>query len=123
MYASCFGIVFVWIGAGTLFYAHHNGWPLSQAFFYAVDAGMSIGFCTEVAETTTSSRAFTVVFILLGASVVGGALALFVEVCAAAAAALLLVHRARWLALMRGKGGGALPVPGAHAGGGMQPAP
>ena len=41
---------------------------------------MSIGFCTAIAETSISSRAFTVVYILLGASVVGGALALFVEV-------------------------------------------
>lgn len=86
MYMSCCGIVVLWIGAGTLFYSLHNQWPPSQAFFYAVDAGMSIGFCTAIAETSVSSRAFTVVFILLGASVVGGALALFVEEAVAGAA-------------------------------------
>ena len=86
MYMSCCGIVLLWIGGGTLFYSLHNGWPPSQAFFYAVDAGMSIGFCTAIAETSVSSRAFTVLYILLGASVVGGALALFVEDAVAGAA-------------------------------------
>eukprot|EP00585_Thalassiosira_rotula_P012458 CAMPEP_0196132366 /NCGR_PEP_ID=MMETSP0910-20130528/2023_1 /TAXON_ID=49265 /ORGANISM="Thalassiosira rotula, Strain GSO102" /LENGTH=352 /DNA_ID=CAMNT_0041391973 /DNA_START=2082 /DNA_END=3139 /DNA_ORIENTATION=- len=40
---------------------------------------MSIGFCTDVAETDAASRAFTVVHILLGASCVGGALVLLVQ--------------------------------------------
>ena len=44
-----------------------------------MDAGLSIGFCTDVAETKVASRAFTVVYILLGASCVGGALALMVQ--------------------------------------------
>lgn len=78
MWETCFLAVLVWISIGTLFYSRINGWPLATAFFYAVDAGMSIGFCTEVAETTKRSRAFSILFILLGASVVGGALALFV---------------------------------------------
>ena len=79
MYLKCFAIVLAWVGTGTVFYSRHNGWPLAQSFFYAVDAGMSIGFCTDVRERLVSSRAFTIVFILLGASCVGGALALFVE--------------------------------------------
>jgi Ca2+-binding EF-hand superfamily protein len=78
MWETCFLAVLSWISIGTIFYSRINGWPLATAFFYAVDAGMSIGFCTEVAETTDRSRAFSVLFILLGASVVGGALALFV---------------------------------------------
>ena len=44
-----------------------------------VDAGMSIGFCTDVVEPDVVSRAFTVVYILLGASCVGGALVLMVQ--------------------------------------------
>lgn len=67
------------VALGTLFYSYYNDWPLPQSFFYAVDAGMSIGFCTDVAETKVASRAFTVVYILLGASCVGGALALMVQ--------------------------------------------
>ena len=46
LYASCLVIVMIWITIGTLFYSRFYGWPLSQSFFYAVDAGMSIGFCT-----------------------------------------------------------------------------
>ena len=79
MYISCVAIVLLWISAGTIFYSSYNHWPLAQSFFYAVDAGMSIGFCTDVAETSIGSRAFTIVYILLGASSVGGALALFIQ--------------------------------------------
>lgn len=77
LYAQCMAIVVAWISTGTIFYALVNKWPIPQSFFYAVDAGMSIGFCTDVAETKLVSKAFTIVFILLGASVVGGALGLF----------------------------------------------
>ena len=79
VYLKIFGVVLLWVGTGTVFYSRWNEWPLPQSFFYAVDAGMSIGFCTDVREKLVSSRAFTILFILLGASVVGGALALFVE--------------------------------------------
>ena len=79
MYCSCIGIVSLWILSGTIFYSYTNDWPFPQSFFYAVDAGMSIGFCTDVAETKLVSKAFTIVYILLGASVVGGALWLFIQ--------------------------------------------
>lgn len=79
MYLTCFAIVFVWITSATLFYSNYYQWPIPQSFFYAVDAGMSIGFCTDVAETHVASRAFTIVHILLGASCVGGALVLMVQ--------------------------------------------
>lgn len=78
-YMRCMGIVLVWISSGTLFYSYYNQWPIPQSFFYAVDAGMSIGFCTEVYETKLASKAFTIAYILLGASVIGGALALFIQ--------------------------------------------
>jgi Ca2+-binding EF-hand superfamily protein len=79
MYLTCMAIVSVWIASGTLFYSYCNDWPLAQSFFYAVDAGMSIGFCTDVHEVKLVSKAFTIVYILLGASVTGGALALFIQ--------------------------------------------
>lgn len=80
MYLRCIGIVFLWATTGTLFYSYCNHWPLPQAFFYAIDAGMSIGFCVaQIQETKLISKAFTVGHILLGASVVGGALALFIQ--------------------------------------------
>ena len=80
MYMSCMLIVFIWISCGTIFYSICNSWPFAQSFFYAVDAGMSIGFCIpDVAEHKLISKAFTIIYILLGASVVGGALALFIQ--------------------------------------------
>jgi Ca2+-binding EF-hand superfamily protein len=79
MYMTCLTIVSIWITTGTLFYSICNDWPVPQSFFYAVDAGMSIGFCTDVVETKLVSKTFTIFYILLGASVVGGALALFIQ--------------------------------------------
>ena len=78
MYLTCFAIVFIWQTLGTLFYSYYYNWPIPQ-FFYSVDAGMSIGFCTDVHETEIGSRAFTIIHILLGASCVGGALILMVQ--------------------------------------------
>ena len=37
-------VVLVWIVTGTLFYHFYTGFYWSQAFFYAVDTGFSIGF-------------------------------------------------------------------------------
>ena len=79
VYITCITIVTIWILTATFFYAKINDWPIPQSFFYAVDAGMSIGFCTDVKETTIRSRAFTILHIILGASCVGGALILFVQ--------------------------------------------
>lgn len=77
-YASCAAIIVAWIGAATFIFARNEGWPLAQSLFYAVDTGMSIGF-GAVAEEKISTKAFTVLHVLLGASAVGGAIALFAE--------------------------------------------
>lgn len=49
-----------------------------QSLFYAVDTGMSIGF-GAVAEQRLTTKVFTICHVLLGASAVGGAIALFAE--------------------------------------------
>ena len=79
MYVWCLCIVTSWLALSTLFYSKFYNWPIPQSFFYAVDAGMSIGFCTEVKETEVASRAFTIVHILLGASCFGVVLILLVH--------------------------------------------
>ena len=78
MVTAVVGIVGMWLGVATYYYATHEGWPYAQAFFYAVDTGMSIGFGT-VAEQRPSTKLFTIFHVLLGASAVGGAIALFAE--------------------------------------------
>jgi len=74
----CASIFVIWLGAATIIFAVSEGWPLSQALFYAVDTGMSIGF-GAVAEQHTRTKVFTVLHVLLGASAAGGAIALFAE--------------------------------------------
>ena len=62
-----------------MIYAKLNDWPLEQSFFYAVDTGCSIGF-GAFEETNDTSRAFTVVHILLTDSlIVFGAFQLFLD--------------------------------------------
>jgi len=81
MWEKCIYIIALYITTGTIFYHKLNNWPLATSYFYTVDAGLSVGFCMNglVDETNLASRAFSVVLILLGASVVGGVLALFVD--------------------------------------------
>lgn len=72
------GMVFLQFSGATAFYHLHNGWALPEAFYHAVDAGLSIG-SGAIAETDQMSMAFTIVHVLLGASIVAGALGLIVE--------------------------------------------
>jgi len=74
----CVGIVTVRITAATLIYSKSEGWPLAQSLFFAVDTGMSIGF-GAVAEEKLSTKLFTVFHVLLGASAISGAIALFAD--------------------------------------------
>jgi hypothetical protein len=51
-------------------------WEFGDGFYYAVQAGLSIGFGL-LSETSNASRLFTCYHILAGASFIGGALSLF----------------------------------------------
>ena len=87
MTAAVVGIVGLWLAVATVYYAKHEAWPYAQSFFYAVDTGMSIGFGT-VAEKHITTKAFTILHVLLGASAVGGAIALFAESAISGAASV-----------------------------------
>ena len=78
LYAMSAATFVGWFGLATVFFARSEGWPLAQSLFYAVDTGLSIGF-GAVAEEATRTKMFTIVHVLLGASALGGVLALFAE--------------------------------------------
>ena len=71
--------VFLWIFCATTFYTHHNGWAVSKSFFYSMDVGLSIGF-GAFPEPNEGSKMYTCVHILIGASLISGALGLFFEI-------------------------------------------
>jgi hypothetical protein len=50
-------------------------WTWATAFYYAVEAGLSIGFCSP-SEKDDITRVFTIFYILIGSSVVSGAIGL-----------------------------------------------
>jgi hypothetical protein len=66
----------LWIVSGLLFYYFVDDWTWATSFFFALQGGLSVGFCAPV-EHTDSSRLFTVFYILLGSSVVAGSLGQF----------------------------------------------
>lgn len=63
----------LWILIGILYYKFVENWTYATAYFYAIEAGLSIGFCYPT-ERTDATRLFTVVYVLLGSSVVVGSL-------------------------------------------------
>ena len=65
--------VLAWVGAAMLFYHHQNGWSAAKSFFYACDAGLSVGF-GSFAEPNDASLAYTLAHLLVGASIIAGAL-------------------------------------------------
>ena len=78
LYLMCTAIATTWFAFATFFFSRSEGWPLAQSFFFTVDTGMGIGF-GAVEEQLQRTRAFTIINALVGASAVGGALALFAD--------------------------------------------
>ena len=66
-----------WILGGTLFYHFWYDWSLATAFYYAGQAGLSIGFGSPH-ETDDGSKLFTIFFVFCGSSFICSSLALFV---------------------------------------------
>ena len=75
--------VFILVGGGTLWYALTEGWEWNFSFFYAVRAGLAVGFTTFVTPSE-SSAGFGIVFTVASTLVVAGALALYLSVALAA---------------------------------------
>ena len=103
-YAICAAVVLCWISVATLVFSLNEGWPIAQSLFYAVDTGMSIGF-GAVAENKASTKLFTILHVLLGASAVGGAIALFAEAMVAESLRVAAASTRGWRSWVRSSGG------------------
>jgi hypothetical protein len=66
-------VFFTWAITGTIFYALYDYWTIATAFYYAMEGGLSVGFCNP-AERNEYSQLFTIFFVLCGSSVVAGTL-------------------------------------------------
>ena len=64
----------LWLLTGILFYTYTQGWTFSHAYFYCINAGFSIGFGTLAEIDYDPYHAFTIAFVLLGSSIVSGAI-------------------------------------------------
>ena len=67
-----------WIGGGTVIYKYTNDWCWSNAFYFSVQAGMSVGF-GSLPERNKWSRIYSSIHVLLGASIVVGAVGYFAQ--------------------------------------------
>ncbi|CAL1151810.1 unnamed protein product [Cladocopium goreaui] len=81
--------VVLWVFVGTIVYflvencpdpsKNICGWTFGQSFYYSVQTGLSIGFGL-LSETNDISRAYSVLHILMGSSVIAGCLSWFATV-------------------------------------------
>jgi len=70
--------VIIWLLTGTIVYKYANDWCWSNAFYFACQAGLSVGF-GSLPERSEASRWYSCLHILTGASFVIGAISLFTE--------------------------------------------
>jgi hypothetical protein len=73
IYLFCFVSYALWTFMGIIFYYYYDGFTLATSYYYAMEAGLSIGFC-QPSEIDDWSRLFTIGYDLLGSSVVSGAI-------------------------------------------------
>ncbi len=66
-------VYFVWVWVGILWYMYYNDWTMGTSYFYALEAGLSIGFCNPV-EKDDYSKLFTIFYVVVGSTLVSGCL-------------------------------------------------
>ena len=69
-------IYIFWILVGTIFYVYYENFSIGTAYFYTLEAGLSIGFCNP-SDKDNPSRIFTICLVLCGSSIVAGAIGAF----------------------------------------------
>jgi hypothetical protein len=45
-----FVVYLAWVVLGVLFYHYYDEWSFPTSFFYALEVGMSVGFCAPVCK-------------------------------------------------------------------------
>ncbi len=75
-YLLCFIVVTLWVSCGIVFYQFHDRWTTATAFYYAIEAGLSIGFCYP-AEIDDKSRVYTIFYVMIASSFVSGTVGIF----------------------------------------------
>ena len=64
----------LWLTVGLLYYIHYEQFTWPTAFYYAIEAGLAIGFCSP-GDVDDYSKLFTMGFVLAGTTVVSGCMA------------------------------------------------
>ena len=73
IYFRAFFIYTIWTFIGIIFYTYYDGWTLSTSFYYALEAGLSVGYCVP-SEPNDNSKIFTIFYVLTASSIVSGIL-------------------------------------------------
>lgn len=78
----CFDMALIflaWMGTGILFYSYcDEGWSVDYAWFYATNVGLGVGYGYHAIKSN-ATKYFTVVFCMMGTSIIAGGLALFYD--------------------------------------------
>jgi hypothetical protein len=75
VFLTCGSLYIVWTGIGILFYTYYDSWTAPTAYFYAMEAGLSIGFCNPL-EVDDFSKLFTIFYVLGGSIIISGSVGL-----------------------------------------------
>lgn len=67
-------VYFAWLVVGCMFYVHYGQFTWPTALYFSVEAGLAIGFC-QPGDVDDWSKLFTLVFVLVGTTVVSGCIA------------------------------------------------
>lgn len=78
VYLLSFLVYGLWVCLGTAFYTYYNGWTPATGYFYAMEAGLNVGYC-DPEESRMGSKIFTMFYVLCGSSLVAGCLGLFIS--------------------------------------------
>ena len=65
LYRFAFWIIAAYLAAGSVFYAYAEEWEWYDSFYFCTVTLLTVGY-GDLAPTTDTSKAFTVIYILLG---------------------------------------------------------